>query len=146
PSALQANQRDWINRHTVYTHGNGFVAAPANRVNEIADDAGSDRGGLPNFQVSDLDTVNNDQEMMIPVTQPRVYFAELIAQSVPDCPIVGDNVGGPREDVTDTALYTFTGSGGVPIGGGINRTAYALRFAERSILLFWLISDNSKII
>lgn len=146
PSALQANQRDWINRHTVYTHGNGFVAAPANRVNEIADDAGSDRGGLPNFQVSDLDTINNDQEMMIPVTQPRVYFGELIAQSDPDYAIVGDNGEGPREYDTDTTQYTYTGSGGVPIGGWINRTAYALKFAERNILLSGLISDNSKII
>ena len=28
PNSLTGNQRDWINRHTVYTHGNGFVAAP----------------------------------------------------------------------------------------------------------------------
>ncbi len=146
PSALQANQRDWINRHTVYTHGNGFVAAPANRVNEIADDAGSDRGGLPNFQVSDLDTINNDQEMMIPVTQPRIYFGELIAQSDPDYAIVGDNGDGPREYDTDTTQYTYTGSGGVPVDGWVNRTAYALKFAERNILLSGLIGDDSKII
>ena len=146
PGALQANQRDWINRHTVYTHGNGFVAAPANRVNEIADDAGSDRGGLPNFQVSDLDTINNDQEMMIPVTQPRIYFGELIAQSDPDYAIVGDNGEGPREYDTDTTQYTYTGFGGGPGGGWINRTAFALKFAERNILLSGLISDDSKII
>ena len=146
PESLQANQRDWINRHTVYTHGNGFVAAPANRVNEIADDAGSDRGGLPNFQVSDLDAINNDQEMMIPVTQPRIYFGELIAQSDPDYAIVGDNGDGPREYDTDTEQYTYTGEGGVPVGGWINRTAYALKFAERNILLSGLIGDESKII
>src|SRR5919112_6435808 len=29
---LSENQDTWINRHTVYTHGNGFVAAPANEV------------------------------------------------------------------------------------------------------------------
>ncbi|GLB62580.1 UPF0182 protein Cgl0786/cg0896 [Dietzia sp. NCCP-2495] len=146
PSALQANQRDWINRHTVYTHGNGFVAAPANRVNEIADDAGSDRGGLPNYQVSDLEAISSDQEMMIPVTQPRIYFGELIAQSDPDYAIVGDNGDGPREYDTDTEQYTYTGAGGVPVGGWINRTAYALKFAERNILLSGIIGDESKII
>ena len=146
PSALQANQRDWINRHTVYTHGNGFVAAPANRVNEIADDAGSDRGGLPNYQVSDLDAIANDHDMMIPVTQPRIYFGELIAQSDPDYAIVGDNGDGPREYDTDATQYTYTGSGGVPVGGWVNRTAYALKFAERNILLSSLIGDESKII
>ena len=146
PEALQANQRDWINRHTVYTHGNGFVAAPANRVNEIADDAGSDRGGLPNFQVSDLGAIASEQEMMIPVTQPRIYFGELIAQSDPDYAIVGDNGDGPREYDTDTTQYTYTGAGGVPVGGWVNRIAYAMKFAERNILLSNLIGDDSKII
>ncbi len=32
PDRLIDNQRDWINRHTVYTHGNGFIASPANTV------------------------------------------------------------------------------------------------------------------
>ena len=146
PASLQANQRDWINRHTVFTHGNGFVAAPANRVNEIADDAGSDRGGLPNYQVSDLDAINNGEDMMIPVTQPRIYFGELIAQSDPDYAIVGDNGDGPREYDTDAEQYTYTGSGGVPIGGWVNRIAYALKFAERNILLSSLIGDDSKIL
>lgn len=27
PKSLTGNQTDWINKHTVYTHGNGFVAA-----------------------------------------------------------------------------------------------------------------------
>src|SRR3712207_2883634 len=31
-AGLSENQSSWINRHTVYTHGNGFVAAPANEV------------------------------------------------------------------------------------------------------------------
>lgn len=146
PRALQANQRDWINQHTVYTHGNGFVAAPANRVNEIADDAGSDRGGLPNYQVSDLDAIASGHDMMIPVTQPRIYFGELIAQSDPDYAIVGDNGDGPREYDTDTQQYTYTGAGGVPVGGWVNRTAYALKFAERNILLSGIIGDDSKII
>lgn len=146
PQSLQANQRDWINRHTVYTHGNGFVAAPANRVNEIADDAGSDRGGLPNYQVSDLDAINNDEEMMIPVTQPRIYFGQLIAQEDPDYAIVGDNGEGPREYDTDTTQYTYTGEGGVPVGSWVNRIAYSLKFAERNILLSGVIADESKII
>jgi len=51
-SALTGNQTDWINRHMVYTHGNGFVAAPANQVNSALDDAAGS-GGYPNFTVSD---------------------------------------------------------------------------------------------
>src|SRR5699024_6032874 len=146
PESLQANQRDWINRHTVYTHGNGFVAAPANRVNEIADDAGSDRGWLPNFQVSDLGAIASGEDMMIPVTEPRIYYGELNAQSDPDYAIVGENGDGPREYDTDTEQYTYSGEGGVPIGGWLNRSAYALKFTERNILLSGLIGDESKIL
>lgn len=60
PTALADNQKDWLNRHTVYTHGNGFVAAPANRVDEVARDASSTRGGYPVFTVADLSTVEKD--------------------------------------------------------------------------------------
>ena len=45
---LTGNQSDWINRHLVYTHGNGVVAAPANKINAPLDDSGG-QGGLPEF-------------------------------------------------------------------------------------------------
>src|SRR6476661_4476153 len=40
-AGLSDNQDNWINRHTVYTHGNGFVAAPANEV------VGAPKGAAP---------------------------------------------------------------------------------------------------
>ncbi|MEI7546260.1 MAG: UPF0182 family protein, partial [Mycobacteriaceae bacterium] len=48
PARLIDNQRDWINRHTVYTHGNGFIASPANTVRGIANDP-NQNGGYPEF-------------------------------------------------------------------------------------------------
>src|SRR3954449_10849027 len=50
---LSENQDTWINRHTVYTHGNGFVAAPANQV------VAGQEGGEPNFTTRDLPTTGN---------------------------------------------------------------------------------------
>ena len=50
PDRLIDNQRDWINRHTVYTHGNGFIASPANTVRGIANDP-TQNGGYPEFQI-----------------------------------------------------------------------------------------------
>jgi hypothetical protein len=48
PDRLIDNQRDWINRHTVYTHGNGFIASPANTVRGIANDPNERRlSGVP---------------------------------------------------------------------------------------------------
>src|SRR4051794_34330244 len=51
-SGLSGNQGSWINRHTVYTHGNGFVAAPANQVVSVS----GQEGGEPNFTTRDLPT------------------------------------------------------------------------------------------
>ncbi|MBF6409798.1 UPF0182 family protein [Nocardia farcinica] len=149
PAALTGNQTDWINKHTVYTHGNGFVAAPANRVNKPQSEdvaaGGSSDSGYPIFLVSDLFTPKDRQR--IPVEQPRIYFGELISQSDPDYAIVGGADGqAPREYDSDTAQYTYTGKGGVPIGNWFNRLAFAAKYAERNILFSSAIGDDSKII
>ena len=135
--ALTGNQTDWINRHLVYTHGNGFVAAPANQVNSALEENGG-QGGYPNFTVSDVSTKGD-----IPVSQPRIYYGELNA----DYSIVGAGVGvPPREYDTDTENVTYTGKGGVPIGNLFNRLAFALFYGERNILFNGSINSNSKII
>lgn len=150
PSSLTGNQTDWINKHTVYTHGNGFVAAPANRVNRPQSDdpnaaGGSSDSGYPIFMVSDLSTKKEDQR--IKVDQPRIYYGELISQSNPDYAIVGATEGQtPREYDTDNARYTYDGAGGVPIGNWFNRLAFAAKYAERNILFSSAIGDESKIL
>ena len=95
PNSLTGNQTDWINRHTVYTHGDGFVAAPANRVNAAVRDAANtsdSNSGYPIYTVSDIASQGSDQQI-IPVDQPRIYFGEVIAQSNPDYAIVGGACG-----------------------------------------------------
>ncbi|MGW4071883.1 UPF0182 family protein [Nocardia grenadensis] len=150
PATLSGNQTDWINKHTVYTHGNGFVAAPANRVNRPQSEdpnaaGGSSDSGYPIFLVSDLFTPKDQQR--IKVDQPRIYYGELISQSDPDYAIVGAEEGqNPREYDTDQARFTYDGAGGVPIGNWFNRLAFAAKYAERNILFSSAISDNSKII
>ncbi|MCE3550740.1 UPF0182 family protein [Pseudonocardia sp. RS11V-5] len=135
-NALVGNQQDWINRHLVYTHGNGFVAAPANQVNAALEDTGG-QGGLPKFTVSDTTT-----EGTIPVSEPRTYYGELIT----DYSIVGAEQGAaPREYDTDTAQYTYTGKGGVSLGNLFNRLVFSLYYGERNILFNSSINDNSKI-
>ncbi|HEY5855240.1 MAG TPA: UPF0182 family protein [Aldersonia sp.] len=150
PESLSGNQTQWINRHTVYTHGNGFVAAPANRVNAAVRDAagegaGSD-SGYPIYTVSDIASHGSGRQL-IPVDQPRIYFGERIAASSPDYAIVGGQPGAPaREYDTDTSQYTYTGRGGVPVGNWINRLAFAVRFTERNIVFSGAIGAESKIL
>ena len=106
PDSLTGNQTDWINRHTVYTHGNGFVAAPANRVNAAVRDAANtsdSNSGYPIYTVSDIASHKSDRQI-IPVEQPRIYYGEVIAQADPDYAIVGGPPGSaPREYDTDTS-------------------------------------------
>ncbi|WP_114453645.1 UPF0182 family protein [Halopolyspora algeriensis] len=136
---LAANQQSWINRHMVYTHGNGFVTAPADRVSS-APGAGNDTGAYPVFSMSD---VANDGQGRIPVEQPRVYYGELVE----DYAIVGGDPGSqPREYDTANSRYTYQGSGGVPMGNLFKRLTFAAYHGERNILFNQAIGSESKMI
>lgn len=149
PDRLIDNQRDWINRHTVFTHGNGFIASPANTVRGIANDP-NQNGGYPEFLAS---VVGANGEVVspgpAPLSQPRIYFGPVIASAADDYAIVGES-GTPREydyeTNTDTRNYTYTGSGGVPIGNWLTRSVFAAKYAERNFLFSNVINDTSKIL
>ncbi|MEZ0053110.1 uncharacterized membrane protein (UPF0182 family) [Mycobacterium sp. MAA66] len=149
PDRLIDNQRDWINRHTVYTHGNGFIASPANTVRGIANDP-NQNGGYPEFLASVVGA--NGAAISpgpAPLDQPRIYYGPIIASAASDYAIVGHN-GADREydyeTNTETKNYTYGGDGGVPIGGWLSRTLFAAKFAERNFLFSNVIGPNSKIL
>lgn len=149
PDRLIDNQRDWINRHTVYTHGNGFIASPANTVRGIANDP-NQNGGYPEFLAS---VVGANGSVVSPgpaeLDQPRIYFGPVIADTASDYAIVG-KTGADREydyeTNTDTKNYTYTGSGGVGVGNWLARSVFAAKFAERNFLFSNVIGSNSKIL
>jgi uncharacterized membrane protein (UPF0182 family) len=128
--------RNWINDHLVYTHGFGFVSAFGNAV---------DADGKPSFLVGDLPPTDGLGKF-----QPRVYFGE----NVPDYSIIG---GAKTETPVefdypdDTSAngqknYTYSGSGGVPMGGIVNKLLFAIHYQEQRILLSNLINSGSKIL
>src|SRR3954466_12120332 len=138
-NSLSENQDSWINRHTVYTHGNGFVAAPANEVVAGAE------GGEPKFTTRDLPTTGT-----IDVKQPRIYYGELIN----DYSVVGAPTGSdPREfdrpeDGTDQGQLnnTYGGKGGVAIGSFFRQLTFAIYYRERNFLLSGAVNDQSKVL
>lgn len=159
PNELRENQSDWINRHTVYTHGNGFVAAQANKVDEVARDAGSARGGFPIFTVSDLQTQAGEAEgegetqdaeksLGIKVDQPRIYYGPVIAGAADgmDYAITGQTGDNPVEYDTDSSTYTYDGKGGVGIGNIFDRTMYAAKYRELNFLLSDRVGSESKLL
>jgi uncharacterized membrane protein (UPF0182 family) len=145
---LTGNQTSWINKHLVYTHGNGFVAAPANTIDRAVKDANSD-GGYPIATTSDTQNPtgagSNGTAPGIEVKEPRIYYGELSAADS-DYAIVGGTSGNaPGEYDTATDRYTYKGTGGVPIDNWFNRLAFAAEYGERNILFSDAIGDNSKI-
>jgi uncharacterized protein len=141
-AGLTGNQTDWINRRLVYTHGNGIVVAPANRVDAVLDEEGGE-GGLPDFTSIDISNYNSpDIPDALRVSEPRIYYGELIE----GYSIVGAEGGAPpREYDSDTQSYTYAGRGGVSLGDVVNRLVFALFYGERNILFNNSINDNSKI-
>jgi uncharacterized membrane protein (UPF0182 family) len=149
PDRLIDNQRDWINRHFVYTHGNGFIASPANTVRGVANDP-NQNGGYPEFLAS---VVGANGSVVspgpAPLDQPRVYFGPVIAGTSADYAIVGKS-GNDREydyeTNTETKNYTYSGKGGVPIGNWLNRAVFAAKFSERKLVFPSPIGPQSKIL
>ncbi len=128
-------ERNWINEHTIYTHGFGVVAAYGNQ-------RGAD--GQPIFY-----------QRNIPVTGPlgdfesRVYFGEKST----DYSIVGAPDGAsPREfDYPDASTSgnrstTYEGGGGVGVGSFARRVAYAIKYRETNFLLSDALNQQSRIL
>ncbi len=147
-SGLAANDQNWSNLHTAYTHGNGVIAAYANQ--RPADD-GTQQSGIQWAEGQEA-----DQDALTKLAGPdgyetSVYFGE---QS-PDYSIVGLNPDdkkpvefdlpkGDRGD--DDVATTYAGKAGVPIGNVFDQLLYAVKFSEPNLLLSSRVHDNSKIL
>ncbi|MFD1150784.1 UPF0182 family protein [Saccharothrix hoggarensis] len=142
-AGIPSGQRDWINQHLIYTHGNGMVFAEASKVNSPADEGGN--GGYPVFEVTEVGQDGKVKPGPFGVQQPRTYFGEL--GSAGDYAIVGGRgEGAPGEYDTDGSSYTYDGKGGVRIGGLFNKLVFAAAYGERNILFNSAIGDDSRII
>lgn len=133
---VPADQRNWNNDHTVYTHGYGFVAAFGNRRTSEGSPQWIE-GGIPSR--GELGRY-----------EPRIYYGE----KSPDYSIVGAPEGTPPVELDvpgggggARSHYTYKGKGGVPIGSFGRRVLYAMKFQDFNILLNQSrINSESKIL
>jgi len=134
---LSPDQRNWINLHLTYTHGNGFVAAPANTFDTST--------GRPVFAVGNIPaTAPNGGASPIRIDQPRLYFGE---QS-PDYSIVNTNqaeIDGPAGSGDLQATNHYDGNGGITLDSGFKKLLFALKFQEKNLLLSSALTDRSKL-
>jgi uncharacterized protein len=128
-SNLSGDQTNWINQHTVYTHGYGFVAAAANV------DVTNDKTLFAEANIPPTGPLG--------VTQPDVYFGELM----PSYSIVGAH-GSPQEyDGSPSTKISYAGSGGVSLGSPLARLAFAIKYKQTNFLLNNAVSTTgAKII
>ncbi|MBO1266795.1 UPF0182 family membrane protein [Arthrobacter cavernae] len=136
---VTAGQQTWVNRHTVYTHGYGVVAAKGNKF--TAD-------GKPDFLLSGIPSngVLGDDTSY----QPRIYFGE----NTLDYSIVGAPAGAPHreqdrpasKDAAVDTQYTFDGNGGPHVGNWLNRILYSIKFQSSDLLLSDGVNEKSQIL
>jgi uncharacterized membrane protein (UPF0182 family) len=63
-SLLPPNAQTWVNRHVLFTHGNGVVMSPVTRKNAE---------GLPLFYLRDIPPVATGGP---DIREPRIYYGE----------------------------------------------------------------------
>lgn len=130
------DNRNWVNDHTVYTHGYGVVAAYGNKV--TAD-------GQPMFFESGIPTQGKltDEEQY----EPRIYFSP----NATEYSIVGAPEGTQSWEFdyptgSEGATTTFDGDGGPSVGNLFSRLLYAVRFGSDQILFSDRVTSESQIL
>ena len=130
PSLLPPNAQTWVNRHLLFTHGNGAVMSPVTRKSPE---------GLPLLYLRDIPPVANGGPE---IREPRIYYAEktesyvIVKGSTPefDYPKGKDNV-----------YAGYNGSGGISLDGFGRRALFAYHFNDANLVLTDYITDDSRI-
>ncbi len=142
---IDAGDRNWSNLHTVYTHGDGVIAAYANQRPE--DDASQSL----NIQFAEGQEADEDALTSLSTdgVESRVYFGE----TSPDYSVVGKSDSGndvelvlPADEDEESPETTYGGTGGVAVGGLFRKLLYAVKFSEPNFLLSGRVNENSKVL
>jgi len=129
-SLLPANAQTWVNRHVLFTHGNGAIMSAVTR---------KSTEGLPILYLADIPPVSTGGTV---VTEPRIYYGELtepyvfVKGSTPefDYPLGKDNV-----------YAWYDGAGGVSLSGIARKVLFAWYFGDPNILISRYITDGSRV-
>jgi hypothetical protein len=132
-SGLPASQQTWLNRHLVYTHGYGVVAAQTDK----------SVSGAPEFIPTESPSAGS-----LHVTQPQVYFGQLsTSYSIAGAPSGSMPIEFNRPSTTGTdQTSTFTGGDGISIGSDWRRLVFALKYHSASFLFSKDINPDSQLL
>jgi uncharacterized membrane protein (UPF0182 family) len=145
-SGLQPSARTWLNRHLVFTHGQGFTVSPVNT-------SGAD--GLPEYFISDLGSnsrIRGSAQLgiteaavaaAIPVGRPSLYFGTLPLPYA----LAPTRVREFNYPEGDANVYThYDGQAGVPLGNPAARLAAALYLGEPRLLVEGALTAETRLL
>eukprot|EP01032_Pedospumella_encystans_P006906 gene6906-8282_t len=145
-SGLNAGDQNWSNLHTVYTHGNGVIAAYANQRGSDDNSPGTDIQWAEGNQTNPDGSRQDELSQATGDYESRIYFGE----DSPDYSVVGKqsedsgsvelSLAGPNQDEDQTT--TYDGEGGVDIGSTFRQLLYAVKFGEPNFLLSGRVHEN----
>ena len=142
-TGLAAAQRNWVNDHTVYTHGYGVVAAYGNQIGVE---------GRPAFYEGGIPSVGALTDSSKDGYEPRIYFSP----KAPLYSIVGAPEGTEERELdyptdegsgqVNTTFPTDEISVGPEVGSFWNKLLFALKFQAEQIVFSELVNEESQII
>ncbi len=130
PALLPPNAQTWVNRHVLFTHGNGVIMSSVTR---------KSAEGLPVFYLQDIPPIATGGPAVL---EPRIYYGELTDTYV----IVKGST--PEFDYPkgkDNAYAPYGGAGGVPVGRATRRALFAWYFNDPNLLISSYITGDSRI-
>ncbi len=123
--------KSWINEKFVFTHGNGLVMGPVNKIS---------KEGLPEFIIKDIPPSSTSN---VKITKPEIYFGELTGDYI----IVNTKIPEFSYPTAEGNIYTtYKGSGGVRLDALWKRVLFASHFQTAKIVLSSEITPESRII
>ncbi|GAB2453243.1 UPF0182 family protein [Xylanimonas ulmi] len=142
-AGLGASQRNWVNDHTVFTHGYGVVAAYGNQTGPDGRPAFFE-GGIPT-----QGSLTDSQEY-----EPRIYFSpQTTTYSIVGAPEganaweldyqADDDQGGGQ---VNTTFPTSQATAGPGIGSIWSKLLYAVKFGSQEILFSDRVTGESQIL
>ena len=119
---IAAGDRNWSNLHTVYTHGNGVIAAYGNQRPEDDERQSANVQWAEGQEANERALTNlSDGRLRVPRLLRRAEPVVLHRRQEPDggSDVELDLPKGERDDENQTT--TYDGDGGVPIGSSSTR-------------------------
>ncbi len=124
---LPSTAQTWLNRHLIYTHGYGVVAAPVNSVS---------KEGLPKFIIYDIPPRGE-----IKITRPEIYYGELTNNYV----VVNTSLKEFDYPKGNVNYFThYKGDGGIKLNYW-TRLLFSIRFGDVNLLLSKYIRPGSRL-